>query len=121
MNTLESRVISFLGFIYILLMPWHQGIRLISTNIFVIAWKDIVLLSALIGMLFYFLSRLKSMGWSSLFKMGSRRPDRAKCGTLAGLGSLPSIQRVIPALREGSARGSEKSDRSRPPGASRGR
>jgi hypothetical protein len=50
-------------------MPWHQGIRLISTNIFVIAWKDIVLLSALIGMLFYFLSRLKSMGWSSLFKM----------------------------------------------------
>lgn len=69
MNTLESRIISFLGFIYILLMPWHQGIRLISTNIFVIAWKDVVLLSALVGMLFYILSSLKSMGWSSLFKM----------------------------------------------------
>ena len=69
MNTLESRIISFLGFIYIVLMPWHQGIRLISTNIFVIAWKDVVLLSALVGMLFYILSSLKSMGWSSLFKM----------------------------------------------------
>ena len=69
MNTPASKIISFLGFIYILLMPWHQSIRLISTNIFVIAWKDVVLLSALVGMLFYFLSRLKSMGWSSLFKM----------------------------------------------------
>lgn len=68
MNILESRIISFLGFVYILLMPWHQGIRLMSTNIFVIAWKDVVLLSALVGMLFYLLSRLESAGWSTLFK-----------------------------------------------------
>jgi len=50
-------------------MPWHQGIRLISTNIFIVAWKDVVLLSALVGMLLYFQSRRKSMAWSSLFKM----------------------------------------------------
>lgn len=68
MNILESRIISFLGFVYILLMPWHQGIRLITTNLFVIAWKDVVLLSALVGMLFYLLSSLKSAVWSSLFK-----------------------------------------------------
>ena len=50
-------------------MPWHQGIRLISTNILLVAWKDVVLLSALVGMFLYFQSRLKSMGWSSLFKI----------------------------------------------------